>query len=200
MKGTNRLKAATGMAMSAIGRMFAQGDGERCEKHGIRLRTMVPRGCYNKRAVCPVCERRTITMKIYPFKMYISACGLIWGAAIAAVVLIGPQIRMAISEHAAAEAAAAVVEAAEVDAMAQEWASLYRMLYNVPIYDRTEAFMEFTTGSREFKIGKRSQILITMPTLNSDGINLFMGLFYRHERVDLMSVIAKLAIGSQNTP
>ena len=200
MNGTNRLKAATGMAMSALGRAFASDEGERCEKHGVRLRTMVPRGCYSKRDVCPVCERRTITMKMYPFKMYFSACGLIWGAAIAAVVLIVPQVRMAISEHAKSKAVAVAVRAAEVDAMPQEWASLYQMLRNVRIYDRTEAFMEFTTGSRELKIGKRSPILITMPTLNSDGINLFMRLFYQHERGDLMPVIAKLAIRSQNTP
>jgi len=47
-----------------------------------------------------------MTMKAYPFKMYFSACGLIWTAAIVAVVFgVVPQIRSAVDSHTASKAA-----------------------------------------------------------------------------------------------
>jgi len=82
-----------------------------------------------------------------------------------------------------------------IAAMPQEWASLYRMLSKVYVHRRAEAFMDFLTGSREFEADKRSPVLVSMPRLGPDGVDLFMELFYLHERDELMPILAKLASG-----
>lgn len=195
MRGAgNRLKAATGMAMSALGRAFAPGEGARCEEHGVRLRTM-RRDSYRWRggALCPVCHRRTVTMKAYPFKMYFSACGLIWSAAIlalgaAAVYGVIPGIRTLARWSAESDAALA----ATLDGMPQEWASLYRMLEEVGVSGRGEAFVEYATGSRELGSGERAPVRLSFPPLGPEGAGLFMGLFDSWDSDNVLPVVAEL--------
>ena len=189
------MKAATGMAMSALSRVFATDDEPMCKKHGIRLRRMVPQGGWcRKDSLCPVCERRTVTMKMYPFKLYFSACGLIWITVILAVVFGAiPQISTAVRNHNESKVMAAAEVAKTIDTMPQEWAFLYRMLSEVHTYSRTEAFMDTLTGSREFAADKRSPILVSLPLLDPDEVCLFMGLFHKWERDEMMPIMAKLA-------
>ncbi len=207
MKGAwNRLKAASGMAMSALFRVFAPGDEERCGEHGVRLRTMTPQGGYRPRGgLCPVCERRTVKMRAYPFKMYFSARGLIWSAAILSVVFgVIPQVRTAFRNRAEstalAEEAEAEALAEALDSMAPEWVSMYRMLEKVHVHKRAEAFMDFVTGSREVDADDRSPIVVSMPKLSQDGGALFMGLFWIHERDEIMPIVAELSAKAQGAP
>lgn len=204
MKDTgNRLKAVTGMAMSALSRVFAPGDGEKCEKHGVRLR-MMKRDSYrwHKEFLCPACHRRTIIMRAYPFKIYFSACGLIWSAVILALggatiygVVPGVQTLVRWSAESDTELAATL------DGMPQEWASLYRMLKEVDSGSRGEAFMEYVTGSRKLGSSERSPVRLSLPALAPEGAGLFMGLFDSWDSDNVLPVMAELGIARpQDTP
>lgn len=200
----NRLKAASGMAMSALGRVFAPGEVARCEEHGVRLR-MMRRDIYHwwwrREPLCPVCHRRTVTMKAYPFKMYLSARGLIWSAAIlalgaATVYGVVPGIQTLVRWSAESDAATA----ATLGGMPQEWASLYRMLEEVAEGSRGEAFMEYATGSRELCTGERSPVRVSLPPLGPEGAGLFMGLFDSWDSDNVLPVMAELGVRSQDAP
>ena len=166
----NLLKAVTG-AVEVVARRFA-GDGVRCERHGLRLR-QVRRG-----QVCPACRWRTFSMRIYPVNLYVSRRGLVASAAVLAVgavavfgVVPGVRALWRYDLKTSAETAAAI------DAMPAPWESLYRTLAAMSQHYRAEAFMEFATGSRALKPGKRAPVRTNMPTLSPEGAALFAELF-----------------------
>lgn len=132
-------------------------------------------------------------MKVYPFKMYFSACGLIWFAvilALGAATVYGmvPGIQTIVRWSAESDAAAD----ATLNDMPQKWASLYRMLEEVDSGSRGEAFMEYVTGSRELSSDERSPVRLSLPPLSPEGAGLFMGLFDSWDSDNVLPVMAEI--------
>ena len=187
----SRLKAATGVAMSGLWRLFAPGDSPRCQKHGVRLRRMARRGRYYKETLCPVCHRRTVSMKAYPFKIYIPAGGMVWSAiilALGAVTVWG--VVPGVGTLARWDAESAAAKQVTLDAMPREWSSLYHMLEEVTKGDRGEAFMEYATGDRN--LVERSPVRLSLPPLPPEGAGLFMSLFDSWDGEYVLPVVADL--------
>jgi len=175
--------------MSGLWRLFAPGDSPRCQEHGVRLRRMTRRGWYE--TLCPVCHRRTMSMKAYPFRFYIPAGGMVWSAiilALGAVVVWG--IVPGVQTLARWDAESTAAKQATLDAMPQEWSSLYRMLEEVSKGDRGEAFMEYATGDR--KLVERSAVRLSLPPLPPEGAGLFMSLFDSWDGEYVLPVVADL--------
>lgn len=140
-------------------------------------------------------------MRAYPFKLYFPACGLIWSSVIlalggATVYGVVPGIQTLVRWRAESDAAVG----ATLDAMPQEWESLYRMLEGVSSGRRGEAFVEYATGSR--KLGSdRAPVRLSLPPLGPEGAGLFMGLFNSRDSDNVLPIMAELgAVHHQDTP
>jgi len=130
-------------------------------------------------------------MKAYPFRFYIPAGGMVWSAiilALGAVVVWG--IVPGVQTLARWDAESTAAKQATLDAMPQEWSSLYRMLEEVSKGDRGEAFMEYATGDRN--IVERSAIRLSLPPLAPEGAGMFMSLFDSWDGEYVLPVVADL--------
>jgi len=197
----DRFKVFTGWAMAVLWRIFAPANVPRCEEHGVRLRRMQSwPGSYRTEVLCPVCNRRNVRMKAYPFSFYISKSGLVWASVIlalgaATVWGVVPGVQTLCRWSAEGESASTAI----VDTMPTEWASRYRSLEQISSNDRGEAFMEFATGSRSKSLEDRSPIIQSMPTLNPDASGLFMALFDSYDADHVLPVMMSLML-EQSVP
>jgi len=139
-------------------------------------------------------------MRIYPVNLYVSRSGLVASAAVLAVgaaVMFGavPGVEAIWRHNLQASAEAAAV----IDAMPAPWGSLYRTLAAVGQSDRGETFMEFATGSRELKPGKRASARTDMLALSPEGAALFAELFDRWDVEYVAPVLVTMSLGVSPT-
>jgi hypothetical protein len=85
--------------------------------------------------------------------------------------------------------------AAVIDAMPAPWGSLYRVLAELNRNDCGETFMEFATGSRELKPGKRAPARTDMPALSPEGAALFAKLFDSWDAEYVVPVLVTMSFG-----
>jgi len=135
-------------------------------------------------------------MRIYPVNLYVSRRGLV---ASAAVLAIGAAVVFGVVPGVAAvwrdSLRTSAEMAASVDAMPVPWESLYRALAEVSCPDRGEVFMEFATGGRELKPGKRASARTDMPALSSEGAALFVKLFDSWDAEYVAPVLMAMSFG-----
>jgi hypothetical protein len=183
----NLLKAITG-AVEAAAMRLARG-GDRCERHGLRLRRV------RREQICPACRWRVFSMRIYPVNLYVSRSGLV---AFAVVSAIGAAVVFGVVPGVAAvwrdNIKTSAETAAAVDAMPVPWGSLYLALAAMSS-DRGVTFMEFATGSREMKPGKRAPVRTDMPALSPDGAALFAKLFNGWDAEYVVPVLMTMSFG-----
>ena len=134
-------------------------------------------------------------MRIYPVNLYVSFSGLV---AFALVSAIGAAVVFGVVPGAKAvwrhNLQACAATAATIDAMPAPWGSLYRTLAEMSC-DRGVTFMEFATGSREMKPGKRAPARTDMPALPPDGAALFAKLFNSWDAEYVVPVLMTMSFG-----
>lgn len=135
-------------------------------------------------------------MRIYPVNLYVSRRGLVASAVVSAI---GAAVVFGVVPGVEALRRDCIRESAKmssvVDAMPTPWGELYRMLAAVNQGDRGATFMEFATGSREMKPGKRSPVRRGMPALSPDGVALFTKLFDSWDATYVAPVLMTMSCG-----